>query len=210
MQVLVKALGSHAQGQFHEDRVAAVLQSLRHRFGLMGIAPALDGIAVHLDLAGAVEPVLRRRHAAVQRGGGRQNLKGGARLVGVGNQADAHQTLQRVQLIPGRVVGVIVRLGAHGQHRAGIDVHGDGVNRLRLVDLIALPHGLFHDLLNGRIDGQTDGAAVLGFDVKVAAVVDRPSLAVHAAHAAPRLAPKQRLVLLLQPGLAHAVHVHQP
>ena len=209
MQVLVKPLGPHAQGQFHKDRVAAVLQGLRHGLGLVGTAPALDGVPIHLDLAGAVEAVLRRGHAAVQRSGSRQNLEGGAGLVGIGDQADAHQALQRVQLFPGRVVGVVIRLGTHGQHCAGIHVHHKGVNGLCLVDLVALPHGLFHDFLNGRVDGQTNGAAILRLNVEIAAVVDRAGFAVHTAHTAARFASKQRFVLLFQPGLAHAVHVHQ-
>ena len=116
---------------------------------------------------------------------------------------------ERVSLVAGRVVGIVIRLGAHRQNRAGVGVHGDEVHGLRLVDVIALAHGLFADVLNGGVDGELQAVAVLGFDVEVAAVVDGLGFAVHAAQAHPCRAAQQAFILQLQPGLAHAVHVGQ-
>ena len=209
MQVLVHPLRAQPERQLHKDGIAAVLQGLGHGFILVGAAPAADGVSVHGNLGRAVETVLRGGHVRVQRGGCGQDLEGGARLVSVGDQADAHQTRKRIRLVAGRIIRVVVRLGAHGQNRAGVRVHGDEMYGLRLVDVVAFAHGLFADLLNGSVDGELDAVAILGLDVKVAAVVDGLGFAVHAAKAHARRAAQQALVLQLQSGLSHAVHIGQ-
>ena len=75
VQVLIKPLRTQPQRQLHKYGVAAVLQRLRHGFGFVRASPAADGIPVNGDFGGAIERVLRRGHASVERSRSRQDFE---------------------------------------------------------------------------------------------------------------------------------------
>ena len=171
----------------------------------MGPAPALDAPALHVDRAGAVETLIRRDHAAVQCGGGGENLEGGARLVGVGDAAVAHQIGERLHVVPGRIVQVVVRLVDHGQNLAGLRIHHQHPHRLGVVHRQRLPRGLLREALDGRIQSQRHAAALHRCDVLAGGVVQLPALAVDLLQHPPGLAGQVAVQRLLQPRLTHAV-----
>ena len=176
----------------------------------MGLAPAADGIPIHGDFGGAVELVVRVGYAGIQRGGSRDNLEGAARLVHVGDGGDAHQLRQGIRVVSWRIVGVIVGLHAHGQDAPGAHVGDDAQHTLGLVDLQALPHGLLADLLDGRVHRQAQGVPLLGGNVPALRARQDPVAGIHLPKVAALRASQHVLILLLQTGLAQAVHIRQP
>ena len=171
----------------------------------MGPAPALDAPALHVDRAGAVETLIRRDHAAVQRCGGGENLEGGARLVGVGDAAVAHQLGERLHVATWRIVQVVVRLVDHGQNLAGLRIHHQHPDGLCVVDRQRLARRLLREALDGRVEGQRDAAALHRRDVLAGGVVQLPTLAVDLLQHPPGLAGQVAVQRLLQPRLTHAV-----
>ena len=100
------------------------------------------------------ETLIRRDHAAVQCGGGRENLEGGARLIDVGKGRDPHQFRKPCHIVSGGIIGIVIRLHADGQNRPRIHIHHDALHGRGIVDRDAFPHGFFHNALNGGVHGQ--------------------------------------------------------
>lgn len=149
-------------------------------------------------------------HARVQRRRGGENLKGRARLVGVGDHGVAHQLRQRGHVLARRLVEVVVGLGNHGENLAGVRIHHQHAHALGVVDRQGLARGLFGVGLDGGVDGQRHRASVHGANILAGAVGDFAPLAVDLLEDVPFLAGEKVVERLLQPGLTHAVHRRQP
>ena len=206
-QVAIQPVRTQPQRQFHEHRITGILDGLLHRLRPVGIAPAADGVAVHLDASRAVKGIVRVGHTAVQRGGCGQHLERRSRFVYVADRADAHQALQRLGVVSRRIVRVVIRLHRHGQHLAGVHVHHDCLHPDRLVHLDALPKRLFNKALNFLIDRQPKRVPGDRRDVLLFAVRQRPRLGVHFGNNLAGLTGQIVLIVLLQARLAYAVHV---
>ena len=208
-QVFIEGFRAHPQRQRHEGGVAAVGQRGGQVLVSVAVFPAADAVAVHGDGTGAGEPVGEGGRAAVQGGGAGEHFKGGAGLVHIGNDGDAHQLPQRFDVVPGRVVGVVVGLHAHGQYGPGVHVHHHALNARRVIDLDALPHGPLHHALDGAVHGEPQGKARLGRGIGRLAVGQKPRPGVYLRAEGTGLAAQQRFIQAFQPALAHGVHVGQ-
>ena len=209
LQVIVQPVGAQPQPQLDEHGVAGVAQRLGHTLRAVRAPPAVDGAAVHRDPARAVKPLARIGHPAVERRRRGQDLEGGAGLVRVGDAAVAHQVGQRVHVASGRVVGVVVRLGTHGQYLAGLRVHDQHPHALCAVDLHRLARGLLREALNHVVDGQLSLRPGHRRHVLAGAVGQRASLAVDFVQHKARLAGQVLVERGLQAALPHAVDGRQ-
>ena len=210
MQILVKPLAAQPQRKLREHRVAGIFQRPRHRLRAVRRAPAANRAAVHRDPARAVKALLRACRPAVDRRGGRQHLERRARLVNVAEHGQAHQLVEPIQIVSGRVRRVVCRVHRHGEQRAGVHVHGDCLNAHRVVDLRTFAHGALHGSLNVPVDGQPQGVPLLGGHVERHPVGKRPRPRVHLGDHLPRFSGQNVVVLQLEAALPLAVHVAQP
>ena len=198
-QVLIEPLCAHTQRQGDKHRIAAVFQPLGQRFVAMALFPAADGITVHPDTASALEGIPHAGHAGIQRRGAGQAFKGRSRLISVADSADAHQLGQRLDIVARRAVGIVIRLHAQSQNRAGVHIHHNTGDGFGVIDLDALAHGALHKALDARVDGQLHRVARLRGNVGGIALRHGARLAVHLGQQDAIFALEHRVVLLLQP-----------
>ena len=107
--------------------------------------------------------------------------------------------------MPGRVVGVVIRFGHHGQYLAGVDIHDQCLHSHCAVYVHALAHGSFGKALYGRIDGQAHAAAVHRRRVFAHRVGQLIAPAVNFVYYQAILAAQIFVQLLFQPALPDSV-----
>ena len=142
---------------------------------------AVDGIAGDIHAAAAVDGGGLIHHALLQRRRQRQDLEGGARLIGVVQRLVAplqqlhighgalpalDTLLQRLVADGQKVVQIVVGIRRHGQYAAGLGVHHDAAGAVGGGELIhhALD-ALFQIVLDGGVQRQRQVAAVLGGEI---------------------------------------------
>ena len=209
-----------------EGGVAGVPHGLDQRLkAVTGLVGAVDGVVGDVDEAAAVDGGVHVDDALLQRGGQRQDLEGGAGLVGVvqrlvapleqlhvGQRALAplHPLQQGLILHGGKVVEVVVGVGGHGQNAAGFGVHDDAGGAVGGGELVG--HGLkalFQIVLDGGVQRQRQVAAVLGGEVLLVGVHHVVAGVVLGGHHKAALPLQLLLVAGLQPVQAGVLVAHE-
>ena len=186
---------------------------------------AVDGVVGDIHVAVAVDGGVLVDDALLQRGGQRQDLEGGAGLVGVVQRlvapleqlhlrqralAPLHPLPQGLVLYGGEVVQVVAGGGGHGQNAPGLCIHDDAGGAVGGGKLIR--HGvqtLFQIILDGGVQRQCQVAAVLGGKILLVGVHHVVAGVVLGGHHHPALPLQLLLVAGLQPVQAGVVIAHE-
>ena len=226
LHVVVERGVAQLQTVGDEGGVAGIPHGLHQRLQTVaGLVGAVDGVVGDVDEAIAVDGGVHVDDTLLQRGGQRQDLEGGAGLVGVvqrlvapleqlhiGQRALAplHPFLQGLILHGGEVVEVVVGVGGHGQDAAGPDVHDDAGGAVGGGELVG--HGLkalFQVILDGGVQRQRQVAAVLGGEILLVGVHHVVAGVVLGGHHQTALPLQLLLVAGLQPVQAGVLVAHE-
>ena len=196
--VLVKLVVADAKADVDERGVAGVGERLRQvLLAVTGRAlGAVDGLALDLYAAAAIEARVQVDNVFLKRHRERQCFERGARLVGVVDGLAAPLLVEKVshvfedlllrhaggqKVVVDRAGGIQVvgRQRRHRQYRAGVDVHDDALGALAGAKArLELLHTFLKVILDGRVERRVQVAAVFRVEILVVLVEHGAAVAV--------------------------------
>ena len=224
--VLIELLCTQLQTVGNKGRVAGVtyrlLKGLQAVTGLVG---AVDGMAGDIHRTAAIDGGGLVDQSLLQRGGQRQDLEGGAGLIGVVQRlvapllllgaffvqlAPRHLLQQRLVGDGSKVVQVIVGEGGHGKDSAVAHVHNDTGGAVGGGEGVAhVLHALFQIVLHGGLQRYLQLVAVLRIKV-LGVFIQQVILSVGlGGHHEAGLALQLLVILGLKAEQARVIHTHK-
>ena len=181
-EIVVKGLLPEREDDIYKTGVAAVVERPRERevcmLAVLVIAPAADRRALYIAGAAARKDGFRRIGALVPAKvffdicSRRDDLEGGARLVGVAYERVAGERVELRGISARDVVEVVRWKVDHRKHGKIGRVEHDAPRRLRPVLLEGARHHLFRQRLDARVEGERHVEPVLCGEIGSARTFD--------------------------------------
>ena len=217
LHVVVEFLIADAKPDVDERGVAGVCKRCRQILRTVSLAlGAVDGLALDIDRAAAGKGGVQVDRPLLKRHGKRERLERGARLVGVvdglvspllepevGGMLDDLLLCQtggeNVAVQRAGIVEVVIRQRRHGEHCIGLAIHHDARCALAGAEArLQLLHALFEVILDRRVDGGVEAAAVLRVEILLVLIEYRRAVDVLCRHHHAALAGELLVIYGLQ------------